>query len=213
MNPTIDIDSRNWKAAANALFRTSSRSCVDFTNGQALKVAIESVRRTKKTQAAVIRKELNPVFVERILCKRFQKTRDWGVNGNTMAERVKNFIAARVRSAAFIASGWIPARKRLFSVVRQKPPGTSLSFAGSRQFGRDKGSAKPATNGGLKSLIFAEISNTALLPQGRYPAPGGDPMPEARQGLRAALREATRDMIETLARRLNKDFKPFQARR
>ena len=219
MRPTIAIDSREWKRAAQELFRTSSRSCVDFTNGQALKVAIEAVRQTRRASAAKIRAELNTVqsgqkatFAQRILAKRFRVTGSFGVKGSTWNQRLKNFIAARARSATFIASGWLPARKRLFAFVKQKPLKAGSTFAFARQYGREKGSARPATFSGLRSLITAEIANTALKTTSKYPAPGGDPLPVAKAGLQAALDIAAKDMIETLARRLNKDLAKFTRR-
>lgn len=152
-------------------------------------------------------------LAERILGARFQKTGEWGVKGGTMAERARNLIASRMRSASFIASGWLPARRKLFSVVRQKPPGASPSFAGTRQYGRDKGSAKPAVWGGLRSLITAIVENTALLGQSQAPSKARDPRPVAEAGLAAALRIVAADMRETLAKRLQKDLGKFSAKK
>lgn len=218
MTPTMTIDDRQWKQAARDLLPTSSRSCVDFTNGQALKVTIEAVRRTEKASRSGIRAELGQktadgkTVAERILAAAFRETGKWAAKGSTMAERVRRFIGARVRSASFIASGWIPARRRLFSVVRQKPPGASLSFAGARQYGEDKGFAKPATFSGLRSIIEAIIVNTALNPKKKIEAPGGNAKPIAVKGLQSALNESARDMIETLRKRLQRDLARFNAR-
>lgn len=245
MNPTIKFDASGFKRAARRLYETSSRSVSDFTNGQALKVAIEAIRRTSKANAAEIRTVLGQIgsgvafkarkrdtkagkkgsyrtvktgaviagnsFAERILAKRFRLSGKWAVAGNTMEERVRNLIAARVKSATFIASGWLPARRLLFAAVRQKPPGINLSFAGATQYGKEKGSAKLASPNGIFGIITAEITNSALLDKPNVPAPppGGDPMPVATKGLQAALDETERDMIETLERRLKPDFDRF----
>ncbi len=61
VKPTITVDTRQWQAAARKLFQTSSRTCVDFTNGQALKVAVESVRQTEKANAAAIAHKLGEI--------------------------------------------------------------------------------------------------------------------------------------------------------
>jgi hypothetical protein len=237
VNPTIRIDTREWQAAAKSLFETSSRTCVDFTNGQALKVAVESVRQTQKANRTLIQYVLGATgrgvsfktvsrgknkgkvrtvkgfletiedsFAARILGKRFQETKSWGVKGDTMQERIHNFIMGRTRAAGFIASGWIGARNVLWSVVKKKPTGL-MSIEGARQYGRPKGSAKPATFA-LRSNIQATIANTALQEFiAKSPAPGGDPMPTATKGLQAALNVAAQDMLNELARRLDPDFK------
>lgn len=219
MIPSMTVDHTQWRRAATELFRTSSRSCVDFTNGQALKVSIEAVRNTKKANREAIRAELSAVtkgasFAQKILGARFRKTGKWGVPGQTTAQRVRNLIASRARSAGFIASGWIPSRRKLFSVVRQKPPGAGVSFAGARQYGKEKGYAVPAAIGGLRLPIVAHIANQALVDSPRLPpATGGDPMPEAKAGLQTALNIAAKDMIETLRKRLQRDLAQFNARR
>lgn len=218
---------------------------VDFTNGQALKVAVEAVRQTEKANRSTIAWALGAIgnavefkmrkrdsksgkkgsfrsvksgllvkeksFAERILLKRFQETGQWGAKGETMEERVRNFIASRSRSAGFIASGWIGARNALWSFVKQKPAGVR-TVANARQYGRAKGRAKPASFS-LRSVITAVIENTALMAMmGKAPAPGGDPMPTAIKGLQAAINVAAQDMLAELARRLQPDFKRVSAR-
>lgn len=242
MKPTIKIDASGWQRAAQELFKTSSRTCVDFTNGQALKVSIESVRQTQKANAAEIASKLGVVsrtvsfrvvkrgknagktvavrgknqvredsFAQRILLARKRITGDFGIRGDTLADKVQNFIRARVSSASFIAAGWIPARNRLFSVVRNKEGVNTRSFGGAKKRGRDKGSARPAFFS-LRSKIQAIIENTALLQKANPPAPGGDPMPVASLGLQKALDVAAKDMIETLRKRLEPDFKKFNGK-
>ena len=242
MKPTIKIDASGWRNAAQELFKTSSRTCVDFTNGQALKVAIESVRQTQKANSAELATKLGVVsrsvsfrvvkrgknagktvavrgknsvredsFAQRILLARKRLTGDFGIKGDTLAEKVQNFIRARVASVSFIAAGWIPARNRLFGIVRNKEGVSTASFGGAKKRGRDKGSAKPAVFS-LRSKIQAIIENTALLQKANPPAPGGDPMPVASQGLQKALDVAAKDMIETLQKRLEPDFKKFNGK-
>lgn len=151
-------------------------------------------------------------FAERILAVRFRETGKWGkgIKGSTMAERVRSLIANRVRSAGFIASGWLPARKRLFAIVKEKPLGTNFNFAGVKQWGPEKGSVKPA-NFSLRSVITCEIQNTALLDTSEFPATGDNPMPVATAGLQEALNICARDMVDKLAERLSRDLKKFNA--
>lgn len=240
IRPHITLDTRGWMLAAQDLKETSSRSCADFINGQALKVAVEAIKQTKRSNAARIAQVLGEIgrevsfgtvsrgknkgktrtkrgnrivaegsLAERILGARFEQTGQWGVKGDTMVERARNLIASSVRSAAFIASGWIPAFRVLRSIVYDKPSGTTSS-QGAKQYGKAKGSAKPARFS-FAQKIECIIQNTALLTIGKPPSKGGDPMPVAKAGLQAALDTAARDMIETLAKRLKRDLKRFGA--
>jgi hypothetical protein len=245
MNVKATVDLRQWTAAARALKETSSRTAVDFINGQALKVAIESVRQTEKANRTAIAWRLGLIgrsvefkkrlrntksgakgtyrtvkgkalvkensFAERILGKRFKDTGKFGIKGETMADRVRNFIAARTRSAGFIASGWIGSRNALFSIVKKKATGTK-TIADAKQYGKAKGGATPARFS-LRSIINAEIFNKALMSMmGKIPATGGNPLPIANKGLQAAINIAAKDMTEELARRLRPDFKKVSAK-
>ncbi len=242
MKPTIGLDMRQFHQAANDLRATSSRTCVDFTNGQALKVSIEAVRNTMKANRQQIAHVLGAIgrqvsfqqikrgknkgkirvkqgayqakensLAALILAKRFKLTGEWGAKGETMEERVANYIASKVRSAGFIASGWIGARNALFSFVKGKPSGLK-STGDARQYGKPKGRAKPARFS-LNSKIEAVIQNTALKGnESNPPAPGGDPMPTSVKGLQLALDVTARDMVKELARRLAPDLKKASAK-
>lgn len=61
MRPTVTLDMTQWKAAANQLHQTSSRTLVDFTNGQALKVVSLALRNTRAADARRIERELGAV--------------------------------------------------------------------------------------------------------------------------------------------------------
>lgn len=243
MNPTIGIDYSQWKQAARELYETSSRSCVDFPNGQALRVVIEAIRQTEKASKAEIERILGAVgrsvsfkaikrgknagktrvvrggyvtkdqesFAHRILIARRVKTGKWGVKGESLNDKVSNFIRARVAAVNFIVAGWIPARNRLFSAVKNKA-GIATTVAGVKQRGREKGSAKPAVFS-LRSKIQVEIENRALMQfVKREPSTGGDPMPVAQRGLQKALNIAAADMMKKLAERLDPDFKKVSKR-
>jgi hypothetical protein len=242
LKPTIKLDASQWNNAARELFETSSRSCTDFINGQALRVAIESVRQTEGANAQEVARILGATgqsvsfhqitrgknkgsirlkkgaltsgsdsFAKRILLSRKNATGSWGIKGQSMQDKVSNFIKARMASVNFIKAGWIPARNILFGVVKQKPA-NARSVAGVKKRGKDKGSAKPAVFS-LRSTINAEISNTALMEHvKRGISPGGNPMPVAEKGLQRALNLCAQDMIQKLAERLNPDFKKVSAK-
>ena len=238
MIPVIEIDTTAFRKAAQDLIKTSSRSCVDFINGQLLRTSIEAVRQTKAADAAKIEATLGVVgqqfgyktrgknkgkikltkkiikddsFAKRILGARHKLTGNFGFKGVTdINAAVLKLIAARKRSANFIRAGWIPARNALFSVVKKKPADVSR-FQGAKTYGKPKGSARPALNGAPK--IEGTITNAALMAfVNRNISTGGNPMPVAEKGLRSALDFVTRDMIAKLAERLRGDLKGFGAK-
>jgi len=243
MKPTIRIDSREWQRAANELFQTSSRSCVDFTNGQALRVASWAIPETEKANRVKIEHIMGILssterrrggragakgwvritkrvmkensFAERIVAKRFQETGSWfGLKGKTLAEKAKSLVAAKVRSVGFIKSGWIQAVRTLSGIVYKKPRGLTGRIADAKQYGQVKGYAIAATFG-IKSKIQATIVNTALTTQGKFSTwhgGSGDPLPVAERGLQKSINRATADMIQTLEKRLQPDFKKFNGK-
>lgn len=240
MTPGFTLDAREWQRAAKALAETSSRSCVDFINGQSLRVVIQAVRETEHANAAHIRTVLEGAgrgvsfrvlksgkrkgklrtvrgeylnsFAERILGARFRQTGSFGIKGKNMTEMIRRFIGARTRSANFIRSGWIPARNTLMRIVKVKPRLGSFSFDGAKVVGKPKGKAIPAAVRGFRGIIECIVENSALQ-RGRVraPAPGGDPMPIAVKGLQKALDFCAKDMMAELARRLSGDLKRFNA--
>lgn len=80
-----------------------------------------------------------------------------------MREEVKKLIAARLRSIAFIKSGWIPAIKRLESLAERIGGAAARPDRSAKQIGKPKGSAKPAREG---VRPIGSITNDAL-PKGR----------------------------------------------
>lgn len=238
MSATVTIDMSQWRKAAAELYATSSRTLEDFTNGQALKVAIEAVRNTRFVQPERITYELGHIATEiktlgkgrkthrlrksrkessyifhpnslaiRILGKRFREKGSFGIKGRTIQEAAEALVKARRRSAHFIRAGWIPARRQLWAIVKQKPIQTGKSEMGAKLYGKPKGYARRAIFRWSKA-IFSEIGNMALMTVSkRSPDRQSNPMPVAQAGLRKALDIAAADMIETLSKRLQPDLR------
>lgn len=240
MSATVEVDFREWNAALRLLWNESSRELEDFVNGQAFRVAYEAIKQTKITDRAKLIRQLGatqqykPVrqrktgkiymkrngvtmkkdsFAERILYKRYAEYEKWGIRGETMDQMVRNLVAARIRSIAFIKSGWIPAVQALARVIKRKP-NTSGTLQGAKIYGKKKGGAVPCRYSWNKEN-FATITNTALMTRRdklALPAQGGNPMPIAEKGLQAALNVATRDMLQHLADKLGPTFKKVSAK-
>jgi hypothetical protein len=235
MQPTVTIDTKEFNAALRALFATDKRSCVDFINGQSLRVSIEAVRQTEKASAAKIETELGVVsrgftyvkkgknigklrlttknlgaksLAEKILWKRFRKTKRFGLRGATnIKDAVKKLLASRARSISFIRAGWIPVRNKLFTIVKQKPTGL-IRLDGAKQYGDPKGRVAPA-NEGQGSVATCTMVNLSMNPKHQT----GNPMPVAVRGLQKALNFVAADMMNKLAERLSRDLKPFNAKK
>jgi hypothetical protein len=238
MQTVFTVDMGEFRKAAQALLQTSSRSCVDFTNGQMLRVASNAIKFTQKANRSKIERQLGVVssrikarsgeagkkgwvritnrvlrkdsLAERILLAKFRKTGKWGIKGKDLAEKAMNLVKAKVRSVAFIKSGWIPAVRILSGIVYKKPQIERISLTNIK-LGQDKGGCLPAT----KNLPTCTIANTALNTLGRFSTwhgKAGNPIPVAQDGLRAALNWSAKDMMAKLAERLKADLKPFGAK-
>lgn len=222
MQPTIEVDFREWQKAAKQLKAESSRTLTDFINGQAMAVALQAIKLTKMADRAKIEYQLgaigtrvrvlskgkrkgkfvkdgyilkNDSFAKRILVAHYNLTKEWLTPGSTIKEKAEALIKKRLRGIGFIKAGWIPAYKLLTSVVREKPFKASGGAFGVKQIGRPKGSAIPAKN--KFGLIFAQIQNDV-------PRLAKTAEPYAVDGLKKALAFVTRDMMEELARRMKK---------
>lgn len=240
----MTLDDRQWRKAAAELFETSSRSMVDFVNGQSLKVASLALKTTHRAEDAALEHQLGALarkfdyhtltrgkrkgqtitrrggyvfareddtLAHRILYTRKKLTGDFRVKGNTMDERAQNLIRNRIKASSFIRSGWLPAVSYFSSIVRQKPAKASASKFGAKQYGRPKGKGIRARFS-LFGKIEAAIENSAMNAKIIPPSKKGEPYKVAEKGLQAALNESSRDMIETLRKRLEPDFKKVSAK-
>jgi hypothetical protein len=224
MTPTIQVDFNEWRRAAAELSAQSKRTLPDFINGQAMAVAVQAIKLTRKADASRIEYELGTVgyttrtiskgkrkgqvvkgdrilkndsLARRILFAHYAKTKKWLTAGATIKDKADNLIKKRLRGVGYIKAGWIPAFKTLSSVVRRKPAKASGGAYGVKQFGAPKGSAIPAKQ--ALGLIYATIENSV-------PGFSKTTEPYAVEGLRQALAFTAADMTEVLAKRLKQDM-------
>jgi hypothetical protein len=238
----MTVDLRQWTAAARSLHETSSRSAVDFINGQAMKVSSLSIKETKFADPRKIEHELGAVarsisFKVMSRGKNKGKTRtvrgDYVLaNDDTLAQRI--LIARRIKTGKYGVPGnlladkarnLIKARVAAINFIRAGwiPAFKQLSLvvrqrpvkAKSVQGVVVKGKPKGRATPArfsLRSVIAATIENSALNKKPVYPETKGNPMRYAREGLQKALNLSAKDMVEELARRLNPDFKKVSAK-
>lgn len=84
-----------------------------------------------------------------------------GLQGAAMRRAVVGFIGSRKRSAAFIASGWIPAIKA-FAPRATNKAGAPAVDSEIRQYGQAKGSGTPSRDGdAVPKAILANFAQAA----------------------------------------------------
>jgi len=222
------------KAAAG-----SSRAGVDVVNGHGLGVCIKAVELTEKADRAQIahvlgqtgtalnytkkgdrlkkRSKGQTIIKEDSFAARIVNARrrdfagpDYMLWGNALEAAARKLITARVKSSAFIKSGWLWALRDLAAVVkggRKNPKDKDAKATGAR-----KGRSIPARNtvGIFNSgKIKAVIENTALIASGgKFQAKGAhNPLPIAEKGLALALRVEQSNMEAHMKKKLTEEMK------
>lgn len=241
MRPTIRLEIGQWQAAAKALHETTSRTTVDFINGQAFRVATFAVRETPHADPVRIAHELGSVGRSvsfKTLSRGKNKGRIRTLRGDhllaskdTLAHRI--LTARRIKTGSFHiigegldekAKNLIRARSASVNFIRAawipviRRLGAMIRRRPSRVASvagvRQRGQDKGFSRPAvfrLASTIRAEIG-VRLFKKPIYPETAGDPIRTATIGLNRALGMAAQDMTEELARRLNPEFKKFSAK-
>jgi hypothetical protein len=177
--------------------------------GPVLAVIKAGRRRGQLRKVSGVRHIKEDSLAARILKKIFNETHIWQdrkgrkVPGTTILERVNKFINQRKSSVGFLKSGWIPAYRKLGSVLKWKSRGTpSPAATGARQFGKEKGRAVPA--------VFHVTSNIEAVIENSIPKFVAFARPYGEEGLRAGLAAGAASMIAKLEERLKRDIPEFR---
>lgn len=110
---------------------------------------------SKRTLIAVRGQSANAPLLALIINKERGRLGKPGLRGKAMERAARKKLAARLRSVAFIKSGWIPARDKLDKLTKDRgglPPNDS----GTKVIGQMKGYAVPAVE---SFSPFGEIAN------------------------------------------------------
>lgn len=169
-NGISDSEMRKFRATLAKYAEVNKRTFKDIVNSKALDVAFKSLALTEKADADKVAATLGQVatgtikdrktgmlkkgrriydsseasFAARIINKRLRDQGKKMLWGDALAAAVKKFINARLRSIAFIRSGFLPAIRQL-SRVNKDASMRKMVGSLARQFGQDKGRAIPAT--------------------------------------------------------------------
>lgn len=158
---TLKFDRRDFDWTLARYRQFSKRDPATIVNTKAFYISRRAAVETVKTPAGVIRNYLNQQdgrVAGMIINSRRGKAGQPGLYGNEMRFAVAMMKAARIRSRAFLASGWIPAIKKLAPLAEH--PGRAQGPRGSKQFGQAKGAAKPATGGLVCKCLIENNAGT-----------------------------------------------------
>lgn len=173
----------------NEYLKVSSRNVVEALNTKAWYIARKANWFTSKVERRRIKGELGRMVTNRrttasgrivrsrsleltasrdyegvslakmILVARYRKSGAWPKGEAEWAARIRNLIASRERSTAFLKSGWLPAIRFLGYFVPNKS-GAPAVDSDAKLYGEPKGSAMPALVG--DSVPAASIINDAI---------------------------------------------------
>jgi hypothetical protein len=200
----------------------SSRTLPEALNEKAYFICGAAIQNTHKADADSIRRELGgemqSVIGKRgkslkrkrlgysggysmslavaIIVARLRKAGKPIPSAKVLAEMGLNLIRSRLRSVAFIRSGWIPALRRLAKFSKYGRIKFEAGDTG-RQYGIAKGGVTPATRtGGLNArVIFWNSAGGGAKHKGALQKYGG-------AGLDAAFRQETASMREYIERKM-----------
>lgn len=229
MSVDLACDWEAFNKSAERLLEHTSRTMPEFANGQMLRCASFAQDFTQKANADAIAQLLGQVgttvvrsrktgafkkgrrifsaeensFAARIINSRLKKLGQALLWGQALADAVRKMINARIRSAAFILSGWNTAIATLAAVAGYKNGKRSSK---SRKITPGIGWAEPAKFT-LSGPVVCTIANTALIEQSkRDPERHSNPMPVAERGLQLGLRATTADMDQHYAEKFQPIF-------
>lgn len=227
MSVSLIADFKSFAAAANAVVADSERTFPEFANSRMLFVAKKAIEDTEKADANRIAYQLagnvrTKIRISRKTGKR-KAVRQYDVMEDSLAARIVNaklkaagqsliwgrelakaarrLIGARLRSVAFIRSGWVYAIRTLAPLVGQ----SSIAPGATKMSGQVKGYAYPARFA-ISSVVKCEIGNTALIEDKR------SPMAIAERGLSSAVRREQSEMLARWQKKLQPVMDKYSAR-
>jgi hypothetical protein len=166
MRPTVTLDTRQADAVLREYARHNRRDWPDIVNAKSLDFAFRALAETPKANVEEIRalesREWWPKYVAKRIVGggvRFRKGKaKINIQGKGFSEAEarevsRKIIAARSRAIAFVKSGWLPAIRRLWPLVKDKVFARG-SVSGAKQYGADKGSVRPAVPGDNPAAVL-----------------------------------------------------------
>jgi hypothetical protein len=181
---TFRVNTDEFTATLNRYRQLASRDPKKICDTKAFFIARRAVIETPKADKAQIKDDLGriihrkkqPVRMSLRTVKRYtryglevqvplaaliinaRRGRGRGLYGSAMTEAIRAMLAARLRSIAFLKSGWLPAIRTLVGLADTR--GAPRQERGPAQIGVAKGYAVPAQSGWRARTIIANMAST-----------------------------------------------------
>jgi hypothetical protein len=192
----------------------TKRTYVEALNQHAYYIARKALWHTHKADRATIESQLTAqpryaqgldTLAEAILMARYNAQGGWPTSGAEFESAARKLIAARVRSIAFLKSGWIPAIRILETFVTSKS-GAAPIDRDAKVYGAEKGSAYPAVDG---EQMVARIVNEAVAKGDE----GGKALLKwGGEGLDTAFYDEIQRMLDYIERKVREQFEKANER-
>lgn len=218
MQPKFKLNTAEFNRTLKQYAGYSKREVTVILNTKAFFIARRAVIETPKTNKGKIGKELGRVIRtgKRAGQLVLKKARDFavplaaliinkrlgpghGLEGAAMAEAIKKLLGARLRSIAFLKSGWLPAIKKLEPLAEKR--GAPRQDKTPTQFGQAKGFAKPAGEGWRASCVIANLADARRDAKEALIKYGGPALQRAFDFETASMRKYIEDKLRAAAKR------------
>jgi hypothetical protein len=228
-------DQSEFDATLQLYLRETSRTLRDAVNTKGFYVARGAVRNTLKASRSRIQAELGKnvstvhsisggkIYYKRtteltsssqhdaplaalIINKRLGRSHKSGLYGRDMSRAIRQLLGARQRSVAFIASGWIPAIKKLAPAVPSRDRSGAPAMDGTPYTGTTtKGDATLAADSNLMVVTIENRVTSKHDPKHAIERIGS-------AGLQVAFDHEAASMQEYIARKLEEPTARFNAK-
>lgn len=181
MGAILKIDTREFQRTLRDYEKVSKRDLATILNTKGFYIARGAVRDTHKADKDKVKAELTALvksgkkfktvkrfsrfgleydapLISLLINMRRGARGEKGLYGKSMANAVKGWLGARLRSIAFLRAGFIPAIKAFEPLAEKKGQAPKMDGA-TRQYGKPKGSAKVAKADTWRPV--ASITNAA----------------------------------------------------
>lgn len=161
MQPTFRIDHREFDRTLQKYRELSKRSVQVIVNTKAFYIARRAVIETPRAKISEIKRFVSAdggAIMGKIINKRRGERGEKGLYGAEMTTAIGLVLAARLRSRAFLASGWLPAVKALEPLAERIGGAVPRKDRTAKEFGQAKGYGKPASSGWTVRAIFANLA-------------------------------------------------------
>lgn len=188
------LNTRDFDRTLKQYMQVSKRDLATVINTKGFFIARRAVIETPKADRRSITQLRSELFISKLINKRRGARGEKGLYGQEMKLAVRAVISARLKSIAFLKSGWLQAIKKLAPFAERR--GAPRADRSAKQIGQAKGNAIPARPGWKP---VATIINAALSSHDRKDAL----QKYGRPALQAAIDFEVQSMKEYMARKLN----------